>query len=134
MCFSSKYDGITNYRLDRMDHVEVIDTPVNEEAIIHSADVPGFTNQAFSMYGGPTENAVLQFSDSLIGVVYDQFGEDTQLSKFMLSVPVGLSYEYQRFVLDARYNIGATDLFKGEGTLRNNVFQLTLGYKFPIDF
>jgi len=63
-----------------------------------------------------------------------QFGEDTQLSKFMLSVPVGLSYEYQRFVLDARYNIGATDLFKGEGTLRNSVFQLTLGYKFPIDF
>ena len=79
MCFSSKYDGITNYRLDRMDHVEVIDTPVNEEAIIHSTDVPGFTSQAFSMYGSPTENAVLQFSDSLIGVVYDQFGEDTQM-------------------------------------------------------
>ena len=79
MCFSSKYDGITNYRLDRMEHVEILDEPVNRDAIIHAADVPDFTSQAFSMYGGPAENAVLQFSDKLIGVVYDHFGEETQM-------------------------------------------------------
>ena len=79
MCFSSKYDGITNYRLDRMDRVEILDEAVNEDAIIHSADVPDFTSQAFNMYGGPTENAVLQFPDKFIGIVFDQFGEDTQM-------------------------------------------------------
>lgn len=78
MCFNSKYDGITNYRLDRMEGVDVIDEPVHENAIIHSSDVPSFTSQAFSMYGGPIENAVLQFSNKLIGVIYDQFGEQTQ--------------------------------------------------------
>lgn len=31
------------------------------------------------MYSGPIENAVLQFSDKLIGVVFDQFGEDTKM-------------------------------------------------------
>lgn len=30
MCYTSKYDGITNYRLDRMEQVEVIDEPVDE--------------------------------------------------------------------------------------------------------
>ena len=79
MCFSSKYDGITNYRLDRMDRVEILDEAVNEDAIIHSADVPDFTSQAFNMYSGPTENAVLQFPDKFIGIVFDQFGEDTQM-------------------------------------------------------
>jgi predicted DNA-binding transcriptional regulator YafY len=79
MCFSSKYDCIANYRLDRMEQVEVLDEPVTEGAIIHSADVSHFTNQTFNMYGGPVENAVLQFSDKLIGVVYDQFGEQTQM-------------------------------------------------------
>lgn len=59
---------------------------------------------------------------------------DTKMNKFMLSVPVGLSYEYKHWVLDARYNFGVTDLFKGEGTLRNNVLQLTLGYKFNAAF
>ncbi|WP_294744406.1 porin family protein [uncultured Prevotella sp.] len=63
-----------------------------------------------------------------------QYGTDTEMNKFMLSVPVGLSYEYNHFVLDARYNIGVTDLFKGEGIMRNNVIQLTLGYKFEANF
>ena len=79
MCFSSKYDGITNYRLDRMDGVEIMDETVSEGAIIHSADVPDFTSKAFNMYGGPEENAVLQFSSKLIGVVFDHFGEETQM-------------------------------------------------------
>lgn len=59
---------------------------------------------------------------------------DTELSKFMFSVPVGLSYEYNNIVFDARYNFGITDLFKGEGKMRNNVVQLTLGYKFDAEF
>ena len=63
-----------------------------------------------------------------------QYGTDPEMNKFMLSVPVGLSYEYNHFVLDARYNIGVTDLFKGEGIMRNNVIQLTLGYKFEANF
>lgn len=79
MCFSSKYDGITNYRLDRMEHTEALEEPVTESAIIHSADAKNFTSQAFSMYGGSMENAVLQFSDKLIGVIYDKFGEQIQM-------------------------------------------------------
>lgn len=79
MCYTSKYDGITNYRLDRMESVSVMDEPVGVGAHIHSADVANFKKQAFSMYGGSVENAVLQFSDKLIGVVFDQFGEDTKM-------------------------------------------------------
>lgn len=79
MCYTSKYDGITNYRLDRMDHVEIIDEPADENAIIRSSDGASFNNQAFSMYGGPIERAVIQFSDALIGVIFDRFGENTQM-------------------------------------------------------
>lgn len=79
MCFSSKYDGICNYRVDRMENVEIVDEPVSEDAIIHSADVASYTEQVFRMYGGPAVDVVLQFDRSLIGVVYDKFGEDTQM-------------------------------------------------------
>lgn len=47
------------------------------------------------------------------------------------SVPVGISYEYEGFCLDARYNIGCTKVFK-EGDGNHSVFQLTLGYKFKL--
>ena len=64
--------------------------------------------------------------------------------KFDFSIPVGISYEYKSFVLDARYNIGLTKVYKdidadaaellgiSNKTCRNSVFQITLGYKFAL--
>ena len=50
---------------------------------------------------------------------------------FDLSVPVGLSYEYNNFQLDARYNWGLTKVYEGNKA-KNSVFQITLCYKFDL--
>lgn len=53
------------------------------------------------------------------------------VNTFDLAVPVGMSYEFDRFVVDARYNIGVTKVPKhGDGY--TNVLQLTIGYKFNL--
>ena len=58
---------------------------------------------------------------------------DAKFQKFDLSIPVGLSYEYEDFVLDARYNIGTSKLIKNDpDSSKNGVFQLTIGYKFEL--
>ena len=58
--------------------------------------------------------------------------DDTEIAEsFDFSVPVGISYEYANFQLDARYNIGCTKVFKGTDE-KNSVFQVTLGYKFDL--
>lgn len=58
-------------------------------------------------------------------------GKDkADIKTFDLSIPVGLSYEYNNFVLDGRYNFGVTNLAKGFDA-KNSVFQITLGYKLP---
>ena len=58
---------------------------------------------------------------------------DAKFQKFDLSIPVGLSYEYEDFVLDARYNIGTSKLIKSDpDSSKNSVFQLTIGYKFEL--
>ena len=54
------------------------------------------------------------------------------IKSFNLSIPVGLSYEYQKFVLDARYNIGVTKLVKNADKGRNSTISITLGYKFAL--
>ena len=56
---------------------------------------------------------------------------------FALSVPVGLSYEYENFVFDARYNLGVTKAFKDNNGLeaddsKHSWFMFTLGYKFAL--
>ena len=53
------------------------------------------------------------------------------IQSFDFSVPVGLSYEYKKFVFDARYNIGLTKIVDGDSS-KNKVFQFTLGYKFNL--
>jgi hypothetical protein len=56
--------------------------------------------------------------------------KEVTLNKFDLSIPVGLSYEYNRVTLDARYNIGLTKLYSGiDDSSRNSVITVTLGYK-----
>lgn len=51
-----------------------------------------------------------------------------------LAIPIGLSYQYQNFVLDARYNWGITKAFDDDlkTSSKNSVFQITLGYKFAL--
>lgn len=47
------------------------------------------------------------------------------------SIPVGLSYEYANFQLDARYNWGVSKVVDDDDE-KNSVFQITLGYKFKL--
>lgn len=47
------------------------------------------------------------------------------------SIPVGLSYEINNFVIDARYNLGVSKIMDGSDS-KNSVFQFTLGYKFAL--
>lgn len=49
---------------------------------------------------------------------------------FALSVPVGLSYEFSNFVIDARYNWGLTKAIKDYDS-KHSYFSITLGYKIP---
>jgi len=66
----------------------------------------------------------------------DKDGYKGEVNTFDLSIPVGLSYEYNNFVLDGRYNWGVTKInknsVKGFDDTRNSVFQITLGYKFSL--
>ena len=54
------------------------------------------------------------------------------LRNFTLSIPVGISYEYENVVLDARYNVGMLNVYKHGLTARNKVFEVSVGYKFDL--
>ena len=56
---------------------------------------------------------------------------DIKAKSVDFSIPVGISYEYNNFQLDARYNWGLTKVFENFKD-KNSVFQITLGYKFDL--
>ena len=81
MAYNSKHpEGTANYRVDRMDRVEVVEESVlSEEALAKIDGVAAFTEEAFKMFGGERETVVLRFDKQLIGPVFDKFGEDTPM-------------------------------------------------------
>lgn len=79
-----------------MDSVEIIDEPCCEKAIALRDEVAAYTEQAFKMFGGQLEDVVLEFDRSLIGVVYDKFGESVKMmpsgeNKVIATVKVRIS-------------------------------------------
>ena len=72
---------IKNYRVDRMDSVEMLDNGISKKAVAKIDKVSQYTEQVFRMYGGKTEKLSLVFSKKLIGQVYDKFGEKTDITK-----------------------------------------------------
>lgn len=95
-CYSSRHDSTSNYRIDRMDSVEVIDEDCCEKAIALRDQVATYTEQAFKMFGGQLEDIVLEFDRGLIGVVYDKFGESVKMmpsgeNKIIATVKVMIS-------------------------------------------
>jgi len=83
MVYSAKHDNTANYRVDRMDGVQIVEEEICEKALELRQNVAGYTEQAFKMYGGQPVQITIQFSNKLIGAVYDRFGEGTKM------IPIG---------------------------------------------
>ena len=63
--------------------------------------------------------------------INDNLPDGADIKSFDFSIPVGVSYEYSNFQLDARYNWGMTKVADWADS-KNSVFQITLGYKFAL--
>ena len=70
-------------------------------------------------------------TDVNTSIVSGSGSRDIKAQSVDFSIPVGVSYEYSNFQLDARYNWGLTKVFEN-GKDKNSVFQITLGYKFDL--
>lgn len=129
----------TDYGADIKFNTDYLNIPILAQYYV----IPGLAIKAGVQFGFIVRQKAkldvegTRFGEGTIDEFFDWYNElptaqaKGKLKKFDFSIPVGLSYEYQNFVLDARYNIGATkviDNFKGN----NSVFQITLGYKFAL--
>ncbi|MGN0677502.1 MAG: helix-turn-helix transcriptional regulator [Ruminococcus sp.] len=73
-----KYDSISNFRVDRMESVEVMDEPAQEYP--EGFNLPAYLNSTFSMFSGEAEDVKLRFEKSLINAVIDRFGKNVSIS------------------------------------------------------
>ena len=129
-------NGVTWHdHYDRMDYISV-------PLVAHSYIAPGLSINvgvapSFLIYG--KYHAGMQTYDvdtdgHRTNVKEAEIDQDIKkgLRNFTLSIPVGISYEYENVVLDARYNVGMLNVYKHGLTARNKVFEVSVGYKFDL--
>ena len=94
--FSPQFDiPFATYRVDRMSDVEVIDDRA-EKCNKTQFNITEYIKKNFGMFTGESMSAKILFDESLVNVVLDQFGTETQLlkvdeGKFIISAEVSAS-------------------------------------------
>ncbi|MBR3011239.1 MAG: PorT family protein [Prevotella sp.] len=109
----------TTTKLDYLNIPLVMNVYVTDGLAVKLGVQPGFNISAKS---------------KLEGSVAGYSGEsetDVDVKSFDLAIPIGLSYEYNGFVIDGRYNFGLSKVFE-DADPSHSVFQITLGYKFSM--
>ena len=81
--FNEKHDGFANYRVDRMDRIEVLEEPATKNERIATFDAQKLESRAFGMYAGEPVSMTLLVDESVMGAVIDRFGKDVE------SLPAG---------------------------------------------
>lgn len=76
--FNEKHDDFANYRVDRMDRIEVLDEPALKNERIATFDALELESRAFGMYSGQPVSATLLVDESVMGAVVDRFGKDVE--------------------------------------------------------
>lgn len=77
--YSVKYENIVTYRIDRMDNVEIDVESIDKETISSKSMLSRYSGEIFSMYNGNKKAIRVEFSNNLIGVIYDQYGEGIKI-------------------------------------------------------
>lgn len=94
----------------------------------------GFSFRRRVMIDGVTYGADYVWTRNYWGrPVYVESELSKQFNKVDLAIPLGISYEFSHFVLDARYNLGLINIMKDDPeNSKNSVWQFSLGYKFNV--
>ena len=126
----SKDEGVTG--TIKMDYVNVpilANIYVAKGLALKAGIQPGFLTNDKAKVESDGVSAEIDFKKAF----RDADMDDADVKDIDFSIPVGISYEYHQFQLDARYNFGVTKAITGDGeSTKNSVFQITLGYKFDL--
>lgn len=81
LCYDDKHEGASRYRIDKMEDVEVEETPRLAKKEFEDFNPEKYRKQIVSMFGGELNEVTIQFDKELLSDVYDKYGTDLHIQK-----------------------------------------------------
>lgn len=79
MCYDDKHSGIGHYRIDRMDDVQISDTPITDNEEVKQFDLSRHKRALFGMFNGDDAQVTFRADKSLVDHIFDRFGDDIHI-------------------------------------------------------
>ena len=76
--YSESANQLRHFRVDKMLSITVLDEPRKGHAVFDRADMASYTSSVFGMFGGEVESVIIEFEESLSGVIIDRFGDEPE--------------------------------------------------------
>jgi predicted DNA-binding transcriptional regulator YafY len=104
VCYSDKYKNLSNYRIDRMEKVEVESAEIMPVKEYENFNIHAYKRQEFAMFAGESKEVELTADKTCVDTVLDRFGEQTILHKvsddtFSFKVKVQVSQAFYAWCL-----------------------------------
>lgn len=102
------FDGnsgiIKHYRVDKMRKIEILDEARDGREEFEEFDAAKYAKKVFGMFTGEEQRVKVQFSNKLIGVVIDRFGQDIMIipkgdDQFVVNVNVKVSNMFLGWII-----------------------------------
>jgi predicted DNA-binding transcriptional regulator YafY len=79
--YTEKYDNFTNYRVDRMMKLDILDEPAVRAPGPGKFDMAEYCRHSFGMFGGEDIRVRLVFHRLLMNAMVDRFGKDVRVEQ-----------------------------------------------------
>ncbi len=94
VAYYERYGGLSHFRVDKMAKISL--EPERRIEMGQKLEPAEYANRMFGMFGGDVQGIVMEFDESLVGVVVDRFGRDVPISgakdsKFTAHLKVAVS-------------------------------------------
>ncbi len=77
--YEKRPDSLTNFRVDRMENVEITDIPA--KPLSPDFSLSDYLGSTFSMFSGETRDVRLRFHNSLVNAAIDRFGKQIHITR-----------------------------------------------------
>lgn len=77
--YDKRYNKMTNYRIDRMDKVEIIEELADMPPEEMQFDIATYKKSLFGMFSGETTAVTIEAHRTLVDAIFDLFGEKTRI-------------------------------------------------------
>ena len=134
VCYYGKYEGVVHYRIDRMDHVQMVADQPREPYKGEAIDLKRHKKTLFGMFQGEEQLVEFQADESILDPIFDIFGDKVEITpdengKLRFKAAVQLSPTFYGWCLSFRDKLQVVGPNEVVEKVVEYIQSLTRGYK-----